>query len=131
MADDTRGYILLWEAKDLLEALLNKAGQEDDASVTSAMNLVILEQDVGAVQLNCLIDYVMGRCVRVVGILWRNWVNWNATSLLNLLAVELRVIADKDRLLHTNIAYIITSELLLLKSLTTILARNRNLISKL
>ena len=43
LADYARGGLLLREANDLLEALLDEASQVDDAAVTSALNLVILE----------------------------------------------------------------------------------------
>ena len=43
LADYARGGILLREANHLLEALLDEASQVDDAAVTSALNLVILE----------------------------------------------------------------------------------------
>ena len=43
LADYARSGVLLREANHLLEALLDEASQVDDAAVTSALNLVILE----------------------------------------------------------------------------------------
>ena len=104
LANDARGGLLLGEPNHLLEALLDEAGQVDNASVAAALDLVVLEEDVGAEELDRLINDVVRRCVRAVRILRRDLVQRDSTGLFRLLAVELRVISDKNRLLQQMIS---------------------------
>ena len=104
LANDARGGLLLGEPNHLLEALLDEASQVDNASVAAALDLVVLEEDVGAEELDRLINDVVRRCVRAVRVLRRDLVQRDAAGLFRLLAVELRVISDKNRLLQQMIS---------------------------
>ena len=68
LSDDAGGLVLLRESEDLLEALLDEAGEVDDGAIATTLNLVVLEQNVGAEQVDCLVDDVVGRSIRVVGV---------------------------------------------------------------
>ena len=89
LANHAGSRLLLWVPGHLLETLLNEAGQEDQATIASALNLVILEKDVSAVQLDGLINDVMCGNIRIVSIFGSDGQNGNATSFLNLLIIEL------------------------------------------
>ena len=55
LSNDELGGILFRISQDLLEALLNETGEEDERAISSPCNLVILEQDVRAEQLDGLV----------------------------------------------------------------------------
>ena len=80
--NDAHGLIMLWVALDLLEALLDVTSEEDYNLVCGALDLVVLEHDVGSVQVDCLVDDVLSRRVCAVRVPRRDRVDGHAASFL-------------------------------------------------
>ena len=60
LPNDPGCLVLLGIPDNLLQALLDKAGEVDDAAIACTLNLIILKQNVRAIQTQGLIDYIMG-----------------------------------------------------------------------